>query len=589
MPTQVDSEKLAFVLSSMPGIKRDGTDLDNNHYQDAIWTRFQRGRPRKIGGYQLLSDQVAGPSRWLQVDGRDPLNSAHTFSPTGIEKLSFDNAGVGGGVVSRTPAGFVRNDAYQWQAATMFQSGGAGTPSIIAAATPDALNLLSDTAGPVYTGDITGSAPFTAVSTASGALLVSGGCCVLQPFLFVYGSNGLIKNSDANNFTAAGWTIGGSSFANEANVAGSKVVRGLVSRGGGNAPAGMFWSLDSLIRVSFVNNGTSLWRYDTVSDAISVLAKNAIVEYEGVYYWPGVDRFYMYTGVVQELPNDMNLNFFYDNVNPTHRNKCFALKIPRYGEIWWFFPKGTATEPNHAVIYNVREKIWYDTPLERSSGAGAQIFTKPLMSGGDARMTSFLPITGTVGAFADDQIINGSLSGAAGVVRRVFTTGLNVEVTSLTAFINGDTVTTSSGSATVSSTPYPEELNSIWVHEVGADRVYKQDVYAIESRFETTQFQWMSGGPSGDAQSGANYQMRLVKLEPDFVLSGELKMYVNGAAYAQGEKVLSEAFIITPDTEFVNLREQRRELSVIFVSNEIGGDYQMGRNFITAEPGDVRG
>lgn len=588
MPTEVKSEQLSFVLSSLPGVRRDGTDLDNNHYQDAIWTRFQRGRPRKMGGYRLLSDMIAGPSRWLQVDGRDPLNSAHTFSPTGIEKLSFDNAGVGGGVAPRTPVGFTRNEAYQWQAATLFQSGGAGAPNIIAAATPDALNLLSDVAGPVYAADITGTAAFTQVSTASGALLVSGGCCVLQPFLFVYGSNGLIKNCDANNFAPAGWTVGGSSFANEANVAGSKVVRGLATRGGGNAPAGMFWSLDSLIRVSFVNNGTSLWRYDTVSDAISVLAKNAIVEFDGIYYWPGVDRFFVYTGVVQELPNDMNLNFFYDNVNPTHRNKTFGMKVSRYGEIWWFFPKGDATEPNHAVIYNVREKTWYDTPLERSSGAGAQIFTLPLMAGGDARATSYLPITGTVGAFASEQSISGSLSGATGIVKRVFTAGLNVEVLS-GSFINGDVVTTSSGSATVNATPYDEELNSVWVHETGVDRVYKQEVTAIESRFETTQFQWMSGGPVGDSPSGANVQMRLLRIEPDFVLSGSLLMYVNGAPFAQAEKTLSEAFIIDADTEFVDVSEQRRELSVIFVSNETGGDYQMGRNFITAEPGDVRG
>lgn len=588
MGAQVTSEKISFVLSSLAGIKRDGTDLDNNYYQDAIWTRFQRGRPRKMGGYRLLSDMIAGPSRWLQVDGRDPLNSVHTFSPTGVEKLSFDNYGVGGGVTPRTPAGFVANDDYQWQAGSIFQSGGSGTPTLVAAATPDALNILSDVAGPVYSGDITASAALTAVSTASGALLVSGGCCVLQPFLFVYGSNGLIKNSDANNIAPAGWTIGGSSFANEANVAGSKIVRGLATRGGGNAPAGLFWALDALIRVSFVNNGTTLWRFDTVSDAISVFAKNAIVEYDGIYYWPGVDRFFVYTGVVQELPNDMNLNFFYDNVNPIHRNKTFGMKIARYGEIWWFFPKGAATEPNHAIIYNVREKTWYDTPLERSSGAGAQIFTLPLMSGGDARATVVLPITGTVGAFAEDQAISGSVSGAVGTVARVFADSLNVVVTSGN-FINGDTVTTSSGSATVSSAPYDEELNSVWVHETGTDRVYKSDVSAIKAQFETTQFQWMSGGPTGDAPAGESVQMRVTRVEPDFLLSGEMTMYINGAPYAQAPKELSGPFVFDSDTQFINMREQRRELSVLFVSNVAGGDFQMGKIFITAEQGDARG
>lgn len=585
---KTQSEQAAFALTSLPGVRRDGTDLDNQHYQSAQWVRFQRGRPRKMGGYRLMSELLSGPIRAAHVDGRDPVNALHTFSRSAIEKLDFNNNGVGGGVTQRTPAGFAVDDDYTWQVDTMFQSGGGGAPNIIACCTPDALNIASDATGKLYAGDITGTSALAVVQDVGVDIEVSGGCCVLQPFLFVYGSNGLIKNSDANNFSSAtGWTIGGSSLANEANVAGSKIVKGLPTRGGGRAPAGLFWALDALIRVSFVG-GTTLWQYDTVSAATSVLAKNAIVEYDGVYFWPGVDRFYMYTGVVQELPNDMNLNFFYDRINPAHRNKTWALKVPRFGEIWWFFPLDDSTEPNHAVIFNVRERTWYDTSIERSAGAAAQIFTRPILTGGDQRESLWIPFSGLTGAFAIGETVEGATSSATGTVLRVMAAGLNVDVVA-GDFQDAETIDGPSGSATIADPPYAETLDSAWLHEIGTDRVYKQEVTAIPASFETTQFQWMSGGPTDGAPGGPNVQTRLVRLEPDFVLTGALEMRVNGAAYAQAQKELSEAYTITPTTEFVDLREQRRELSIVFTSNVAGGDFQMGKNFITVEPGDARG
>ena len=64
--------------------------------------------------------------------------------------------------------------------------------------------------------------------------------------------------------------------------------------------------------------------------------------------------------------------------------KVFAFKVPRYGEIWWCYPRGKAEECTHAVIYNVREKTWYDTELPndgRSAGHFSNAFRSPILSG----------------------------------------------------------------------------------------------------------------------------------------------------------------------------------------------------------------
>jgi hypothetical protein len=585
-----------FALNTTPGVRRDGTILDSSYYNDAYWVRFQRGRPRKMGGYRLMSDAILGPSRTVAVETAAGLNVAVNCHPGGIELLRFDSDGIPGGIVDKGPStasGFVRNENYTWQTATMFDSSGGGSSVFLAAATPDVNNISSTDQGAVYYGSLADAVPLVAVEDGSGVIPISGGCCVLQPFLFVYGNNGLIKNSNPNDFSVAtGWS-GGAGLANEANVAGSKILRGLPIRGGAQSPSGIFWSLESLIRVSFVG-GTDIWRYDTISSAISVLSKAGIIELDGIYYWPGVDRFLMYNGVVQELPNDMNLNFFYDNINQANRNKCWAKKVPKFGEIWWYFPFGESTECNHAIVYNVREKTWYDTPIERSAGASPQIFKSPVLARGDGLAVVQLVTSALVGdPIAGVEVVGGT-SGAVGVIRKyvpagVVDFGIYVEMISGT-FVGGEGISGNGITATLAAGPFADRaLDELWLHEEGVDRIFKQDVTAIPAGFETDRFNWMTGGPAGEATGGHNLQTRVVRVEPDFVMSGTMSLKVKGTSYAQSGEVTSEPFPFTSTTEFTDPREQRRECSLVFESNEIGGNFQMGQVFVTVEPGDVRG
>jgi len=226
------------------------------------------------------------------------------------------------------------------------------------------LTEMRDVSGPDPTGDV---------------ISVSGGVVALHPYIFVYGNSGLIKNNSKGN--PLDWN---STDANEVNVATGKIVKGLPVRGGTNAPSGLFWSLDSLIRVSYIG-APDYWRYDIITSQSSILSSAGVIEYDGIYYWCGVDRFLMYNGVVQEIPNPMNQNWFFDNLNYTQRQKVWAWKVPRFGEIWWFYPRGTATECTDAIIYNVREKTWYDAGqsihAQRSSGYFSQVFRFPVAGG----------------------------------------------------------------------------------------------------------------------------------------------------------------------------------------------------------------
>jgi len=381
--------KKVFALDTKPGIQRDGTDFDKEFYNDGRWVRFQRGRPRKILGYRQISEGLAGPSRGIYVNPQNSFNYVFNGYADGLQVIPITNSGTGSGVSDFTLSNFTNNATNLWQFDTFYDTTGSGQESLVAHPGQNLSDIASDVNTPVLIGNVAGTT-MSAMLDGATPISVSGGVVVLHPYVFVFGNNGLIKNCAAGDPTD--WT---SADANETNVAGSKIVAGLPVRGGSNSPSGLFWSLDSLIRVSYnpttitagATTTTLFWRYDIISSQSSILSSQSVIEYDGIYYWCGVDRFLLYNGVVKEIPNNMNQNWFFDNLNYAQRQKVYATKVPRYGEIWWFYPRGTSTECNDVIIYNVREQTWYDagTALgaRRSAGYFSQVFHYPINMGWD--------------------------------------------------------------------------------------------------------------------------------------------------------------------------------------------------------------
>jgi hypothetical protein len=144
-------------------------------------------------------------------------------------------------------------------------------------------------------------------------------------------------------------------------------------------------------------------------------------------------------------------------------------------------------------------------------------------------------------------------------------------------------------SATVSATfKSVAGLVSLWQHEIGTDEIKGQVQRAIRSSFETNDLGWVAGGPSESSMVGPNNWIHLERMEPDFVQSGEMELYVTGPPFAQSADKTTGPYPFSPTTGKVDLREQRREMRLIFVSDVQGGNYQLGRVMINADFGDVR-
>jgi hypothetical protein len=657
--------KKVFALDTKPGIQRDGTTFDADCYNDGRWVRFQRGRPRKMGGYREIVNDLAGPSRGIYLNPQQNFNNVFNGYSGGLQVLPISNTGTGSGITDITLSGFTANANNLWQFDTFFDGTGSGN-NLLLAHPGQNLSLIDNNVNtPVLGGSITGTSlspvgVFTAVAatitsgsatitmsaantqigagqvvtgtgipsgatvvsiatttliisapaTANGSSItltfdnqvsVSGGVVTLHPYVFVYGNDGLIKNCSAGNVND--WV---SADANEVSVATGKIVQGLPVRGGSNSPSGLFWSLDSLIRVSYIGGtGTppQFWRYDLISSQSSILSSQSVIEYDGVYYWCGVDRFLLYNGVVKEIPNTFNQNYFFDNLNYEAREKVWVTKVPRFGEIWWFYPSGTATECNNAVIYNTRENIWYDAGFalgaQRSAGYFSQVFHYPIASDWNVNATGGVltaTITNAGSGYTNGTYNNTPLTGGAGTGATANIIVAGGVVTSVvinghgTNYAVGNTLsaTIAGGAGFVLTVATLMSFVSLFQNEIGTDKVVGALSVAIESYFETNDLGLVSGGPSQPSPIGENRWLRLERVEPDFIQSGDMELYVTGRPFAQIADETTGPYVFSPSTGKIDMREQRRELRLKFVSNVAGGTYQVGKVLLDADVGDSR-
>lgn len=542
------------VLESQPGIQRDGTVYDRKSYIDGQWVRFYRGRPRMIGGYRMIDQGNTTLIRTLfNYDNPDKPNKVDTYIGryNSVSYESFDLNGVGISEVDRTPGSHVGDVDDIWDFDIFIDDEtdpGVPTPYIVALVAPNASDSSNTTDGYLYGGNTTGvdaNAPLLPITDTDGdPIRASGGVVVASPYIIVYGNDGVIRWNTPGE--VSNWPITGSSQS----IASNKIIKMVLSRGS-TAPILLAWTLDSIYSVTYNPIVAEFTSFSPVliDNTITVMSPNSIVGYANEYYWIGLKKFYFFNGLVRSLENTMNAEFFFNKVNLGARAKIFGKVINSNtgsAEIWWFFPLGgpEVTENNHAIIYNLDKKIWYDTPINRSAGYSSGIFPYPML--------------------ADNVPLD---------------------------------VPTRTGIVQV----YP-----IWMHEYtnpvsgGYDQVF--DLPAVEAPIKvspirafirTHLYDFFESNPNN------NRAMRTRTIEPD-ILMGAVKNFENNMtlkvfnqyfpsdSITNGRVKITGPYTFNLNTDKIDASLQGRLASFQFEINQVGGIFEMGKTLLDYNIGDVR-
>jgi hypothetical protein len=570
-------------VASAPGVQRDGTTTAAQAYTDAQWCRWQRGLPRKMGGYKNTQGYLNAVSRALFTQAANNFRYIYSGTPSGTDFFTIDKTGVASSVVDPTfpatthptttglpitPVGTQPfTQVNSWQMDAMYDN--ASNLTLLFAHCAQNLLDPSNTGNfPLYCTYIYGPTSWTQGVVTSGATItptpqtgfvqvqgfgtgadgfggtqqalfpngISGGVCALEPYLTVYGNDGFIAWSAPGFPTDFTGVSQGSLFVGATRITNQKILKGLPLRGGGGlSPNGLYWSIDAVIRATFVGVPNGTFQFDQLTTQSSLLSDRCILEENGTFYWAGVDRFLMYNGVIQEIPNSMNINWFYDNINQAYSGKSFAMKIPRYGEVWWCYPRGTNTECSHAVIYNYREKNWYDTVL---------------------------PPTGRCSGIYGDNLVGNLM---------------------------GDPTPYTYNTTNSSGNPIVATAYNMWQHELGTDQILGTQQTAVLSSFTTAPITSLDSTPPND--SGISLGI----LQPDFIQAGPMTVTAlkqnnaNDQVYPGNTYTLSDPLTVQAATQqtaleqVVPLKETAKIIRLQFVSNVVGGNYQMGRTMLEVE------
>lgn len=509
-----------FQIQSKPGVNRDSTSFEGDNYSEALWCRWTaRGLPRKIAGYQAATSHLPEIVRGMDSFAIDATNYLHLGGASFLTQQQVGFNGAAGAQVDRTPAGFISHADYLWQVRAYLNKVG-GATSVIAQPGRNLVDIANSVETPIYYGVVGGITRLI----ASAMDPVSGGICPVPPYLLAFSNSGRVDVSALNDLTKP--------TANSTFVTAQKVIAGLPLRNSA-LPAALLWSLDTLVSAVFdpsatvAAGGIGTFDFNEISE-ISVLSSQCMVEFDSIYYWAGVDRFYMFNGVSRELPNNMNIQFFFKNLNFAQRQKVFVMKVPAWGEIWWCFPRGNATECNHAVIYNTRLQTWYDTPLPdggRSAGVFAKVYQKPFMADVDPTATGFT-------LWQHETGVDKSIGASTLPIQSFYRT---------------------------------HEFSPITLEQGAVDKAYRVGI--VEPDFD------QSGDVICTVYGRANARVPIVAY-PSLVIP----------------EVPALPGKLTPDQQLVRLKDKNsgRLLSFKFESNTVGGDFQAGKVMGHIEMADGR-
>ena len=240
--------------------------------------------------------------------------------------------------------------------------------------------------GPAYYWDATNglSTRAVALTSLSGAsdvpttqrlVFVSD----VSRFVFCMGTNVLgsgttdpmlIRWSDQESVT--NWTPAATNQAGDLRLSkGTEIISARQSR-----EEILVWTDSSLYSLQY-QGPPAVWGANLVGDNVSIASQNAVAHSNGVSFWMGKDKFYMYDGRTQPLPCTVR-RYVFDDFNTLQYDQVFAGTNEAFHEVWWFYCSDDSTTIDKYVVYNYLDKTWYYGTMARTAWMDSGLRDSPL-------------------------------------------------------------------------------------------------------------------------------------------------------------------------------------------------------------------
>ncbi|MGP0093111.1 MAG: hypothetical protein ACLPKB_24700 [Xanthobacteraceae bacterium] len=158
----------------------------------------------------------------------------------------------------------------------------------------------------------------------------------------------------------------------------------------------LVWTDSALILFQYTGN-QFIYNSSLAGKDCGLISPNAAATVDGIAYWMGADNFYLYNGSVYPIPNVEDIRkYVFDALPDNLAFQCAAIYVPKYHEIWFFYPTTSDTNPTHYVIFHINDQCWSVGTWGRASGTHfTQGDTSPLMAGTDGYIYNHDPIGDT--------------------------------------------------------------------------------------------------------------------------------------------------------------------------------------------------
>jgi len=242
--------------------------------------------------------------------------------------------------------------------------------------------------GAIYYWDATNdvTTPAVELSTlggASGVPIVQNHILVsdISRFVFAFGTNAIgdtlqdplyLRWSDQED--ATNWTPDATNQSGSLRLSrGTQIITAKQSR-----QEILVWTDAALYSMQYLG-APEVWGAQLVGENITIASQNAVAYANGIAFWMGKGKFYMYDGRTQTLPCAV-LQYVFSNFEDLQYEQVHAGTNEQHNEIWWFYCTHGSNEIDRYVVYNYVENLWYYGTMARTAWLDASTRIKPIAS-----------------------------------------------------------------------------------------------------------------------------------------------------------------------------------------------------------------